>query len=263
MLDRRAHGDHLGVGLGVHEAREAVAVVAAHAAAERHVALVEQDPARGVERMQPRRGEVVGELLDARLVRDRRERIRRARRRLGRVLAARAVHLVELLGLRVVRLDVLVGDRPRGETARRGAASRRSPARAGGTAPRRTASSRRRRSSAPGRERRQIGVVPGVRRDVAAVHEHVLGQPVLRLAPQPVPALEQQDPLARRRQTVHQRAAAGAAADHDHVIVAHALISCSRSARMIRPAASTSARCENACGKLPRCRPVSTSNSSA
>ena len=29
------------------------------------------------------------------------------------------------------------------------------------------------------------------------------------------------------------------------------------------PAASTSARCENACGKLPRCRPVSTSNSSA
>ncbi len=32
---------------------------------------------------------------------------------------------------------------------------------------------------------------------------------------------------------------------------------------MIRAAASSSARCENACGKLPRCRPVSASNSSA
>ena len=43
--------------------------------------------------------EVVVELLDARLVADRRERVRRARRRLGRVLAAGAVHLVQLLGL--------------------------------------------------------------------------------------------------------------------------------------------------------------------
>jgi len=39
--------------------------------------------------------------------------------------------------------------------------------------------------------------------------------------------------------------------------------SSSRSARMIRPAASISARWENACGKLPRCRPVRVSSSSA
>ena len=39
--------------------------------------------------------------------------------------------------------------------------------------------------------------------------------------------------------------------------------SSSSSATMIRPAASISARCENACGKLPRWRPVATSNSSA
>ena len=32
---------------------------------------------------------------------------------------------------------------------------------------------------------------------------------------------------------------------------------------MIRAAASINARCENACGKLPRWRPVSASNSSA
>ncbi len=43
----------------------------------------------------------------------------------------------------------------------------------------------------------------------------------------------------------------------------HIDISASRSARMSRLAASMRARCENACGKLPRCRAVSTSNSSA
>ena len=36
-----------------------------------------------------------------------------------------------------------------------------------------------------------------------------------------------------------------------------------RSAMMIRAAASSRARCENACGKFPRCRPVLVSNSSA
>jgi hypothetical protein len=43
----------------------------------------------------------------------------------------------------------------------------------------------------------------------------------------------------------------------------HAPTSARRSARMIRAAASISARCENACGKFPRCRPVEASNSSA
>ena len=38
--------------------------------------------------------------------------IGRAGRWLGRVLAARAVHLVELLRLRVVRLHLVVADRP-------------------------------------------------------------------------------------------------------------------------------------------------------
>ncbi len=56
----------------------------------------------------------------------------------------------------------------------------------------------------------------------------------MRLAREPAAPLEQQDPLARRRQAVHERAAAGAAADHDHVIVAHPLISAIRSARTIR-----------------------------
>ena len=63
--------------------------------------------------MMPGGLEVVGELLDPGLVGYRGERIGRAGRRLGRVLAPRAVHLVELLGLGVVGLELVVGDRPR------------------------------------------------------------------------------------------------------------------------------------------------------
>ena len=96
----------------MHEAREPVAGRAAHAVAVGRVLLEQADAARRVERLQPRGREVVGELLDPRLVADRRERVGRRGRRLGRVLAARAVDLVALLGERVVRLELVVGDRP-------------------------------------------------------------------------------------------------------------------------------------------------------
>ena len=113
VLERRAHAEDLGVGLGVHQAREAVARRAAHARAVGHVVLGEHHAAGRVERLVPGRLEVVGELLDARLVADRRERVGRAGGRLGRVLAARAVHVVELLGARVVGLHLVVADGPR------------------------------------------------------------------------------------------------------------------------------------------------------
>jgi len=67
-------------------------------------------------------------------------------------------------------------------------------------------------------ERVRVSVVPRLGRDVAAVDEHVLSAPVVRLARQPVAALEQQDALPRWRQTVYQRATAGTAADHDHIV---------------------------------------------
>ena len=101
-------------------------------------------------------------------------------------------------------------------------------------------------------ERLAIAVQPGVRRDVAILDEDLAGVPVLRLARQPVAAFEQQDPLARGREMRGQRAAAGAGADDDDVVVLRQEISSIISARMIRPAASISARCEKACGKLPR-----------
>ena len=100
-------------------------------------------------------------------------------------------------------------------------------------------------------ERRAVAVVPGVRGDIAPVHEHVAGLPVLRLAGEPVAALEQQDALARRGEMANQRAATGAAPDHDHVVGTH-LSSSTNSPSMIPAAAWISARWENACGKLPR-----------
>ena len=178
--------------------------------------------------------EIVGELLDARLVRHGREGIGRAGRRLGRVLASRAVHLVELLGLRVVRLHLVVADRPRGRDAVVVAqlaevllpeAVQRRAVELGGAADE-VVHLRLERL-------RGLTVVPGVLRDVAVVDEHVPGGPVLRLAREPVPALQQQDALARGSEAVHKRAAAGAAADDDDVVVAHPLISSSRSASTI------------------------------
>ena len=263
VLERRAHREHLGVGLGVHEAGEAVAGGAADTVAVRHVGLVQHHPAGGVEGLVSGGGEVVGELLDPRLVRHRREGVGRAGGRLGRVLAAGAVHLVELLGLRVVRLHLVVADRPGGrdavvmpklaEVLRAQPVERRSVELRG--APDEVVDLR--------LEGLARSVVPAVLRDVAVVDEHVRRGPVLRLARQPVAALQQQDALAGRGEAVHERAAAGPAADDDHVVGAHVVYSSSRSARMIRAPASISARWENACGKLPRCLPVLVSNSSA
>ena len=58
VLERRAHAEHLGVGLGVHEAREAVAVVAAHAGAEAACCprRASRRTARGTDGARPRRG---------------------------------------------------------------------------------------------------------------------------------------------------------------------------------------------------------------
>jgi hypothetical protein len=56
--------------------------------------------------------QVVEQLLDARLVRDRRMRVGFARPRLGRILAAQAMDVEQLLGSLVMRLELVVADRP-------------------------------------------------------------------------------------------------------------------------------------------------------
>ena len=226
VLEGGTDAEHLGVGLGVQRAREAVAVRAAHADAVGQVRLVDHDAARRVERVIAGRGQVVGELLDPGLVGDRRVRVGRAGRRVGRILAPRAVHLVHRLGGGVVRLHVLVGDGPGGRQAVMVAQFaevlgahpvQRGSVQLGGAADEvmhlRLV------------ERLGLRVIPAVRGDVAAVDEHVHGGPVLRLAGQPVAALEQQDALTRGGQVAGERAAARPGSDDDHVVMSvHAVL---------------------------------------
>src|SRR5437899_10132238 len=65
-------------------------------------------------------------------------------------------------------------------------------------------------------------VPPLFLRAVAALEHDRLGVPVLLLARHVVAALEQQDALAGGSEPVGQRAAAGAGADDDDVIMVHA-----------------------------------------
>src|SRR5262249_56279044 len=62
-----------------------------------------------------------------------------------------------------------------------------------------------------------VPVVPALGRDVAVLHEYRRRVPVLRLALEPIAALEDEDALSRRGEVSRERAAAGAAADDDDV----------------------------------------------
>jgi hypothetical protein len=207
------------VGLPVGEAGEAVEAVAAHAAAGLRIGLVHVDADREVERMEAGPLEVVVQLLDARLVRDRGVRERAGARRLRRVLARLTLHEVEALGLCVVRLEVLVRDRPR-----RGRAAvvvdllevALAQTEEDGPVDLRVTADEVLRVWA---EALAVLVDPTLLRDVAIVAEDLLRIPVLGLARQVAAALEEEDALAGRGQPVGERAAAGAGSDDDHVVV--------------------------------------------
>src|SRR5262249_2103105 len=111
-------------------------------------------------------------------------------------------------------------------------------------------------------ERSSLAVVPGVRRHVAVVEEDLLRQPVLRLPAAPLPPPAPPEPAFRPPGGPGARASARAGSDDDDVVALHQYCPII-SGRMIRAAASIRARWENAWGKLPRCLPVSASNSSA
>ena len=182
MLEGGPYPKHLGVRLSVHGTHEAVAVGAADAGAVRHVGFVQSNPAGCVERVEAGRLEVVGELLDSWFVRDGRERILRARESFRWILAVVAVNLVVVLGLRVVRLELVVRDRPRGGDAvvvlQLTEVPGAQPVEGGAVELRRPA-----HEVVDLRlERLALLVVPRVLGHVAVVDEHVLGQPVLRLA---------------------------------------------------------------------------------
>src|SRR5215475_315489 len=96
----------------MHQARETVACTATNAWALARVLLVKHHTKRSVKRMQSRGGEIVREVLEPRLMTYRWPRIGLACRRFRRVLPSVAVHLVKVLGVRVVRFQLVVTDRP-------------------------------------------------------------------------------------------------------------------------------------------------------
>src|ERR1700683_4182059 len=201
------------------DAGKAVAIHAAHAGAERHVRFVEQDAGGRVERMIPGAGQVVGKLLDARLMRDRRVGIRRACGRLRRVLSAFAVYLVEILGLRVIRLHILITDRPRGRNA---VVMREAAEVLLAQAKQRRTVHFRRPADIMIRARLEllpILVAPKTLRYIAAFHEDLLGAPILRLALEPAAPFHDENAFPRGSQMSRQRSSSGSAAYNDDVII--------------------------------------------
>src|SRR5215467_13453167 len=99
------------------QAGKAVAGGATDAGAVGHILLVQQDAAGRMKGMVTSPGQVVIELLDARLIGDRWVGILHAVRWVGWVVAMLAVHLVELFGPAVVGLELFIGDGPGGGDA--------------------------------------------------------------------------------------------------------------------------------------------------
>ena len=168
--------------------------------------------------MQPHPKQIIEELLDPRLMRARRKVIRPSWG-IRRVLPADAVHSVQLLGLFVVRLHVVVRDRPR----------RRHPAVVPQCVEVLLPEPVKRRSVDLGGPTHEVVdlrlegpagfVVPGVLRDVAVVDEDRRRVPVLRLRREPIPAFENQHALSRGSESMCESAAASTRPDDDHVVV--------------------------------------------
>ena len=112
---RADHGP-FGVGLGAERAGESVNAVAPYASRVRDGPAVrvlgEMHPQRQVKRVQAQLGQAIGQLLDARLVPHRRVGVVAARGAGEGVLAVLAVHPEQVLGADVIRLHVVVAQRP-------------------------------------------------------------------------------------------------------------------------------------------------------
>ena len=114
MLERGPHAQNLGIRLRLDEAGKSIAILTAHTLAVGHIRLVEHDAAGRVEGMVARAFEVVGELLDARLVGDGGKGIGIAAWWLGGILSACAMDTIHALSLGVVGFEGLVSQRPCG-----------------------------------------------------------------------------------------------------------------------------------------------------
>ena len=132
-------------------------------------------------------------------------------------MPAQAMDVVHLLGLGIIRLEVRVADRPR----RRDAVIVLDLAKIFFPQPVERRPEQFCRAADEimhlRLKRPAVAIVPALRRDVAVLHEQGCRVPVLRLALEPIAALENEDALPRRREVSRQRAAARAAANDDDV----------------------------------------------
>src|SRR3989338_4397659 len=112
MLERWVYRADLRVRLGPDQARVTIACLAADAPAGMPVAFVEHHSQRGMKRMQAQPRKIVSQMLDPWLVADRGMGVGSSRGGLGRVLSALAVDVVQTFRFAVVRLQLLVADRP-------------------------------------------------------------------------------------------------------------------------------------------------------
>src|SRR6516225_3526580 len=97
MAQGRFNRDYLGVRLGVHQAREAVASIAADAGTRVRMRLVQHDAERRVKWRDARSRKVVAQLLQPWLVTDRGIWVRRAGGRFGRILTPLPMNTIEPL----------------------------------------------------------------------------------------------------------------------------------------------------------------------
>src|SRR5271166_5305223 len=219
MSDRLIDAHNLRIGLRAHQTGKAVAGVAADAAALVRVSLVEHDPDRHVEGLQTRTCEVVGQLLNARLMTDGGPGVGGVGRRLGRIFSAVSVHLIEILGLGIVRFQIVIANWPSGRDATvvtqfaeiLFAQPEQSSTIELGVATD-VVIGMRMEFLAILVEPRLFGVVVGINVDDLRI-------PVRFLAGNVVTALKDQDALAGRSQVISERSATRAGSDDDHVVV--------------------------------------------
>ena len=220
--DHRIDAHHLRVGLAVKRTREAVEVAVAYADAGGcglAVFFVEQDAQRQVEGFEPDAAQMVRQLSNLRLVADWWMRIRAAGPGFERILAALPMHLKQRFGLRVIRLEHVIAERP----CRRHAAGMLHLAKVAFAQPEQGRAVNLRIAADVVVQRRAegvaLGVGPGFIGLVDGIDEHCLGAPVQLAARQVVAALKDQDAFARSRHPLRQRRAAGPAADDDQVVM--------------------------------------------
>ena len=117
VIERRIHTDNLRVRFAVDQAGKPIERRTPHASTGVQglaVFFIEQDTERQREGMMAKPLQIVVEFLNARLVADRRIMVRCACRTFRRINPVFPMDVIQMLGFRVIRLEVLIVERPGG-----------------------------------------------------------------------------------------------------------------------------------------------------